>query len=58
MYLGIKRMTKRGLACLAVIIVVVLFVIAAMMMDERMTNEENFVNNPKTNGEIITQSKL
>ena len=57
MYLGIKRMTKRGLACLAVIIVVVLFVIAAMMMDERMTNEENFVNNHKTNGEIIDVRK-
>ena len=57
MYLGTRRLTKRGLACLALILAVGLFIIAAMMMDERITNEENFVNNPKTNGEIIDVRK-
>ena len=47
-----RRVTKGTLVFLAIIFSVILFMVAAVIMSQRRTNEKNFINNPKTNGEI------
>ena len=57
MCVRIRRVTKTGLLVMAIVFSIIIVMFAAMMMEHRKTNEENFINNTKTNGEITAVRK-